>query len=94
MRFKWKKHWWRLVWEAKPVGNDNEAVEGYVDWQYRRIRIEEDMRDRGREELELYLHELLHLGCPYLSEEEVTIVSKLQTKILYRLGYRKNGQKE
>lgn len=51
--------------------------------------IEIDPRIKGRLQLEIYIHEALHLLYPKLSESRVLKDSKKVTSMLWKEGYRK-----
>jgi hypothetical protein len=51
--------------------------------------IEIDPRLRGKKHLEIMLHELLHVVCPELSEEQVIRKSVLMANTLWGDGYRR-----
>ena len=51
--------------------------------------IEIDPRLKGRLQLEIYIHEALHLLYPKLSESQVLKDSKKVTSMLWKEGYRK-----
>lgn len=48
-----------------------------------------DPRLKGRKEMEILIHECLHLLYMEASEEEIIQKSVILTKLLWRMGYRK-----
>lgn len=52
------------------------------------IHIHSDIKS-GKEELETWLHEMLHIINPNFSEKRVTNDAKKMTNILWKQGYRK-----
>lgn len=52
-----------------------------------------DKRAKNRKELEIFLHEALHLALPGLTEEKVLKAAAYQAKILWALGYRLDADK-
>ena len=51
--------------------------------------IEIDPRAKGKKELELLIHESLHLIYPNQEEEEVETNAIVLTNLLWKIGYRK-----
>jgi len=44
---------------------------------------------KGLKDLEIRLHEGIHIHCPYLSEEEVEIIGADLARMLWASGYRR-----
>lgn len=59
--------------------------------QYWRKRIYLDPRLKGKQRLEVYVHELLHHRNPHWEEWHVTREAKLIAGFLWRHGYRKSN---
>lgn len=52
-------------------------------------RIEIDKSLKGKEELEIFLHESTHLISPSALESKVDFIGKTLAEILWKAGYRK-----
>jgi hypothetical protein len=51
--------------------------------------IEIDERLKGKRELEIHIHEMLHWASSFLTEDVVRMISRKLTDYLWREGYRK-----
>jgi len=51
--------------------------------------IEIDSRLRGKKEMEISIHELLHWALPFLNEDAIRMLSRKLTDFLWNQGYRK-----
>lgn len=43
---------------------------------------------RGKQALEHTLHEPIHAAVPHMAEEDVIVLARAQTELLWKLGYR------
>lgn len=50
-------------------------------------------RGREREELDTWVHELLHCFCQSMNEDEVTVTANMMAAILWEMGYRRNKKR-
>jgi hypothetical protein len=69
----------------KKIGRSKAWAQAFVDKKI----IEIDPRAKGKKELELLIHESLHILYPENEEEKVIYNSVSLTKVLWDLGYRK-----
>ncbi len=64
-----------------------ERIDGLCEHPpYRQISV--DHRLKGRQRLEVIIHEALHACLPQLSEKEVTTAAADHARLLWNLGYR------
>lgn len=60
---------------------------GYADAQARVIELDHRMDDRTM--LGIAAHEVIHIECPFLTEEWVNQLGEQIGDVLYRLGFRR-----
>lgn len=67
------------------------SICGFCDYQG---SIVIDPKMRGKKLLDTILHEVLHMECPDLSEEDVTRIASRQADVAHGEGFRKQPPKK
>ena len=86
MRCKLRGRYWSIVRAILP-----RSTLGLCDYAKRTITISTARKVRGELELDTTIHELIHACQPDLAEETVEEVASDIARVLWRLGYRRNG---
>lgn len=76
----------KIIYEKKII-HDSKKVWGLADSDKNTIQL--DLSLKGKKHLEILLHEMIHMICPFFTEEKVEEDSIYYANILWKENYRR-----